>query len=277
VLAAFGGFSLITRLTIDYSVLFTALATMHIMITPLLTLVQMLPVFISSFVSVNRLRRYINYSSPQKPKGIQCVSDGPLLSFTNAVFGWDPEKPILSGMNLNLCSGEVLSISGPTNSGKSTIMNAVLGEAELLSGNMQTGTKKISYCSQKNWFIPGLSIRDTITLGKQFDIQLYNRIVKGCCLDKDILTLQLGDDAILDNTGAPLSGGQQKRVALARALYHEPDLLLLDEVLTGLDATTLRQVVDNLFGHDGIVKRSGRMGVLMVSTECKSNRGVVLR
>ena len=146
-LAAFGGFSLINRLAIDYSVLFTALATMHIMITPLLTLVQMLPVFISSFVSVNRLMSYINHPSPPNSEEIQSTRDGPLLSFTNTDLGWDAEKPIVSGINLNLCSGEVICISGPTNSGKSTIMNAILGEAKLMSGDMQTGWKKIAYCS----------------------------------------------------------------------------------------------------------------------------------
>ncbi len=269
VLAAFGGFSLIQTLTIDYSVLFTALATMQIMLTPLLSLVQMLPTFISSFVSVKRLKNYLDDPLEDDSDNIRYSEGGPRLSFSDTGLGWEIEKPIISNMSLILTGGGVVNISGPVGSGKSTILYTVLREANVLSGEMMIGTRKIAYCSQKAWFIPGLSIRDTITLGKQFDQTLYDQIVQCCCLNRDFQGLHLGDNATLDNTGAPLSGGQQKRVALARALYHEPELLLLDEVFTGLDVATRCQLGENLFGRNSFLKQHDTMAVLMVSTECK--------
>lgn len=267
VLSAFGGFSLIQSLTIDYSVLFTALATMQIMLTPLLSLVQMLPVFISSFVSVKRLKVYLDCPYTDVSDENSRSSGGEVLAFRHADIGWGEEKPIISDINLSLTSGDVVSISGPASSGKSTILNTVLREARVLSGEMAIGTTKIAYCCQKAWFVPGMSIRDSITLGKEFNEALYNQVVQCCCLDRDFQRLQAGDGAVLDSTGAPLSGGQQKRVALARGLYHEPELLLLDDVFTGLDISTKYQVMERMFGRNGFATQHDTMAVLMVSTE----------
>ncbi|KAM3521744.1 hypothetical protein NHJ13051_006054 [Beauveria bassiana] len=190
-LAAFGGVALLPWLSFDYTVLFTSLSMIQIMIMPLLSILQMLPEFFSAFVSWKRIRDYV------------------------------------------------------------------------AEGTTRMGAKHLTYCDQVPWFIPEMTIMENILFGKEFKSELYAEVVAACCLDYDFPTLPGGDETKLASNGSPLSGGQRKRVALARTLYDEAgELFLLDDILSGLDAKTRTQLAVNVFGPNGYLQKRRAAAIL---------------
>jgi ABC-type multidrug transport system fused ATPase/permease subunit len=102
----------------------------------------------------------------------------------------------------------------------------------------------ISYASQQSW-IQNLTIRDNITCGRNYDIRRYRKIIEACSLLPDLAELPLGDLTEIGERGLNLSGGQKARVALARAVYRDADIILLDDVMSALDSVVARNVFEN--------------------------------
>ncbi len=273
-LAAFGGVALMPRLSFDYTVLFTSLSMIQIMLTPLLSIIQMLPDLFSAFVSWKRIRDYVAEGTDEgkrvAPRSASKEETAGLrLHLDNTTAESAPESAFLKGVHLFVSAGELMVVSGAPGCGKSSFLKALLGEVRISAGTMTTGAAQLAYCDQLPWFIPEMTIKENILFGKAFDAELYTEVVAACCLDYDLPTLPKGDDTELASNGSPLSGGQRKRVSLARTLYDEgSDLVLLDDVFSGLDTKTRTQVVINLFGPNGFLQKR-RAAVIFCCTEGK--------
>lgn len=120
-------------------------------------------------------------------------------------------------------------------------MNVILGELPILKGSCKV-IGKIAYCSQEPWIFNG-SIRQMILCGKEMDSERYYRVIQASALEKDFRQLPLGDSSIIGEGGVSLSGGQKARVNLARCLYVDADIYLLDDPLSAVDA----HVSDHIF------------------------------
>lgn len=274
-LAAFGGVALLPRLRFDYSVLFTSLSLIQIMLTPLLSIIQMLPEFSGAFFSWKRIREYVTEGADegnhagQQPEGKEDAA-GLLLHLNSATVEWTLDLTFLKDTDLSVSSGELLIISGAPGCGKSSFLKTVLGEVRLRAGTMSTGARHLTYCDKVPWFVPEMTIKDNIMFGKDFDAELYSEVVAACCLDHDLSNLADRDHTRLASNGSPLSGGQRKRVSLARTLYDDAgDLVLLDDVFSGLDAKTRTQVAVNLFGCNGFLQKR-RAAAIFCCTESKN-------
>ena len=95
----------------------------------------------------------------------------------------------------------------------------------------------IAYVSQTSWIQSG-TIRDNILYGKPMDKAKYERAIKACALDKDINSFDHGDETEIGQRGLNLSGGQKQRIQLARAVYNDADMYLLDDPFSAVDAHT---------------------------------------
>lgn len=126
---------------------------------------------------------------------------------------------------------------------QSTLLNVILGELPILEGNRLV-IGKIAYCSQEPWIFNG-SIRQLILCGKEMNFDRYNQVIQATALDKDLSQLPDGDSSIIGEDGVSLSGGQKARVNLARCLYLEADIYLLDDPLSAVDA----HVASHIFQH----------------------------
>ncbi len=146
----------------------------------------------------------------------------------------------LRGLSLDVKPGELLVVAGPVGAGKSTLLDAILGEVACVRGpgvRLRPQTR-LGYCSQQAWIQSG-TVRDNIVFGggtKPFDEARYARALEACALDHDLRHLEDGDMTEIGELGVNLSGGQRARVALARAVYADSELYLLDDVLSAVDA-----------------------------------------
>jgi ABC-type multidrug transport system fused ATPase/permease subunit len=164
----------------------------------------------------------------------------------------------LHGVSLRVAPGELLIVLGQVGAGKSTLLQGLLGESCGEGAASLTPRSRVAYASQNAFLLNG-TLRDNILFGRAHDAARYAAVVSACCLLPDVASLPARDYTIIGERGVTLSGGQRARVALARALYGDPLVLLLDDVLSALDADTGRAVFSAALGPAGLARKAARI------------------
>ncbi|KAM9808192.1 cystic fibrosis transmembrane conductance regulator [Neosynchiropus ocellatus] len=159
------------------------------------------------------------------------------LFFTNLYV-----TPVLKNISLYLENGKMLAVAGSTGAGKSSLLMMILGELMPSDGKIRH-SGRISFSSQTSWIMPG-TIRDNILFGLTYDEYRYTSIIKACQLEEDLALLPENDKTLLVEGGVTLSGGQRARLGLARAVYKDADLYLLDAPFTHLDIVTEKEIFE---------------------------------
>ena len=163
----------------------------------------------------------------------------------------------LSNCNLTVPKGALCVIVGAVGSGKSTMLQAILSELHFEEGSVGVnGT--LAYVEQEPWIL-SMTARDNILMGQEYRPEDYNRIINCCCLHEDFESMTHGDQTLIGDRGINLSGGQKARVALARAVYRQADIYLLDDPLSAVDA----HVAGDLFDHCISGELAGKTRILV--------------
>ena len=163
----------------------------------------------------------------------------------------------LTGLNMRLEEGQILGIVGKVGSGKTLLLNALLGELPASPRTRLRIHGTLSYAPQIP-FILNQTLRENILFGSEYEEERYQRVIDACCLRDDLdLIGPARDMTQIGERGVTLSGGQKARVGLARACYAHASVVLLDDVFSALDASTSQAVFNGLFGSDGVLKECG--------------------
>ncbi|XP_022257889.1 multidrug resistance-associated protein 4-like isoform X2 [Limulus polyphemus] len=157
------------------------------------------------------------------------------------------EEPTLKDISVTVKPGELLAVVGPVGAGKTSLLMAILGELPALLGEVKV-QGKVAYASQEPWVFAG-TVRDNVVFGNTFNNEKYQRILEVCALDKDIKQLPFGDKTLVGEKGVSLSGGQKARVSLARAIYFDADVYLLDDPLSAVDTAVAKHLFDKCINH----------------------------
>jgi len=159
----------------------------------------------------------------------------------------------LRDLNLNIRQGQLVAIVGSVGCGKSSFLSAVLGEMHLRSGEVHLSKKivngeeqsmSIAYTDQRPWIV-NATVRDNIIFGKEYNEEQFNRAIFAACLVDDIKILPGGIMTEIGERGINLSGGQKARVSLARAIYNDADIYLLDDPISAVDAHVGMHIVEH--------------------------------
>jgi len=157
---------------------------------------------------------------------------------------WSPllERPTLQNVSLSATCGEFVGVTGPVGGGKTSLLMTILGELPVSSGYVSC-TGKMAFVSQTPWVFSG-TLRENIVFGMRFDKEKYNKVIELCDLGEDIANFPKRDLTEIGQRGAILSGGQRARVSLARAIYSDADIYLLDDPLSAVDAKVGKHLFD---------------------------------
>ncbi|XP_065897571.1 ATP-binding cassette sub-family C member 4-like [Dysidea avara] len=169
----------------------------------------------------------------------------PRIIVSNLTVSWtqEREKLVLNNVNFTVDkSNRLLAVVGPVGVGKSSILQCLLRELESLDGSVDI-EGSVSYASQEPWIFSG-TIKENILFGEIYDEAWFNRVVECCSLVKDIDEMPFSKDTLIGERGVNLSGGQKARVNLARAVYRDSDIMLLDDPLSAVDAAVSRHLFD---------------------------------
>ncbi|XP_044733468.1 multidrug resistance-associated protein 1-like [Chrysoperla carnea] len=252
-LITFGTFlSIDNRNVLDAKTAFVSLSLFNILKFPL----GMLPVMIFSVVQA-------------KPR-----HNGSPLVIENGTFRWDNKKKTLENINVNIEKGTLTALVGMIGSGKSSLINAFLGEMDLVSGKVNTfGT--IAYCPQQAW-IQNATVRANILFGKPFIPSFYDQVIEACALTFDIESLPSHDLTEIGEKGVNLSGGQRQRINLARAVYAKADIYFLDDPLSAVDTNVGKHIFDKVIGPQGLLKNTTRLFVTHGTTYLKQCDNIIV-
>lgn len=205
---------------------------------------------------------HVNNENPQST-GKKHSNAAIMLSDVTATWNADL-PPIISHLSLSLPKSKLTMIIGPVGCGKTTLLNAILGEVPHATGTIMLNREELGYCSQTPW-LTNATARENILGMCAFEATWYATVVRACGLDEDFRQLARADEAMVGSNGTTLSGGQKARIGLARVVYSRKRIALLDDVCSGLDATTEQQVWNNLFGPMGLLARQ-KTTVVMATT-----------
>ncbi|KAM9802672.1 ATP-binding cassette sub-family C member 4-like isoform 2-T2 [Syngnathus typhle] len=166
-----------------------------------------------------------------------------MMKIQDLVCYWDKqEAPTLQNVSFTIRPDQLLAVIGPVGSGKSSLLSAILGEMSEQSGAVKI-RGDVTYTSQQPWILPG-TVRSNILFGKELNRFKYDRVLRACALKRDMELLPGGDLASVGDRGANLSGGQKARVSLARAVYRDADIYLLDDPLSAVDAEVGKHIFE---------------------------------
>ncbi|XDA80100.1 hypothetical protein R6Z07F_010094 [Ovis aries] len=195
-------------------------------------------------VSLRRIKNFLSLDEiPQL--NTQLPSDGEMMvNMQDFTAFWDEESesPTLKGVSFTVRPAELLTVVGPVGAGKSSLLRALLGELPPSQGKVSVHGR-IAYVSQQPWMFPG-TVRSNILFGKKYEEERYEKVIKACALEEDFQNLKERDLTVTGDGGTPLSEGQKARVSLARAVYQDADIYLLDDPLSAVDAGVSRRLFE---------------------------------
>lgn len=156
--------------------------------------------------SENQFKPQIN--SKQEKRGAATLLKGPVLEIVDGSFGWD-DKALVKDVNLSVGKGEHVIITGPVGSGKSLLLQAIIGEAQPMSGSIKVNDSTVAYCAQTPW-VENNTPRDNVVRGALDDEIWRDRVIEACAL-RELFETKLPDETIGSN-GVRISGGERQRL-----------------------------------------------------------------
>ncbi|KAL8563678.1 hypothetical protein ACOMHN_035412 [Nucella lapillus] len=243
---------------LEPNVAFVSLSLLNILRQPM----NMLPSFVSDMVqahvSVTRIRDFL---SAEDINGFHVTvnpSAESAVQVDDASFTWDLRgSPALHNISLKIPCGKLVAVVGPVGAGKSSLLAAIMGEMEKVKGKV-TVKSGVSYVPQEPW-IQNCSFRDNIVFGRIFNQRWYRKVIRACALKADIDLMPGGDVAEIGEKGTNMSGGQKQRLSLARAVYHNADLFLLDDPLSAVDTHVGQHIFKKVFSSAGVLRHKTRV------------------
>jgi ATP-binding cassette subfamily C (CFTR/MRP) protein 10 len=228
------------KLTSD--VVFPCLAYFHLLYQPVTLASLAMSRQFTVRPSLARIKELVNAGeSNMMAMESDTANSSPAVSFKSASFAW-PSKDGIEAVTLHVGEldiprGKFTAIIGPNGAGKTSLLQAILGQMCFTKGSCHV-YGSVAYCAQDPWVMSGTLLENIIfNSPRGYDAQRYGDVIRSCGLDKDFAKLPGGiKEATIGESGSNLSGGQRSRVSLARALYSDADILLLDDPLSALDA-----------------------------------------
>ncbi|KAI2805279.1 hypothetical protein BLOT_004273 [Blomia tropicalis] len=281
-LVAFASFALYLVLdennSLDASKMFVSLAIFNIVRRPLAFFPQLITNSLMFMVSLKRISEFLNFTSNEDfiVKGQNLSKDfnnlknfqqktKPLIQIDKCTFSWSScdkmiNRFLLKNISISITEPKLYAIIGEVGTGKSSLLSAVLGQMSCVDHESHKFTVNgtIAYVPQNAWIQYG-TIRENILFGLNYDYKWYNKVIETCALEKDFSQFQDGDNMIVGQKGFSLSGGQKQRISIARALYSNADIILLDDPLSALDSHIAKHVFNRVIGPTGLLSNKIRL------------------
>uniref|UniRef100_A0A669CGU8 Canalicular multispecific organic anion transporter 2 n=1 Tax=Oreochromis niloticus TaxID=8128 RepID=A0A669CGU8_ORENI len=239
---------------LDAETAFVSISLFNILRFPLNMLPQVISSLVQASVSLKRVQNFLSHDELDPDS----VNRNNTITVVNGKFTWGKDDaPVLHNINVMVPQGSLLAVVGHVGCGKSSLISALLGDMEKVEGEVSV-RGSVAYVPQQAW-IQNATLRDNILFGNPYNEQKYNSVLEACALTPDLQVLPGGDMTEIGEKGINLSGGQRQRVSLARALYNDADVYLLDDPLSAVDAHVSKHIFDNLIGPEGALKGKTRI------------------
>ncbi|XP_071131058.1 multidrug resistance-associated protein 1-like [Mytilus edulis] len=214
--------------------------------------------FNTAYISYQRIEKFLNNEEIDDDFITRSEKTKYGITLDNGNFKWDKTaETILKDINLKIPEGSLIAVVGSVGSGKSSFLTSLLGEMETDTANINV-KGSVAYVAQQAW-IMNATLQDNVLFGDQLKQKEYEQIIDATSLRTDLEIFAAGDQTEIGEKGINLSGGQKQRVSLARALYKDADIYLLDDPLSAVDSHVGKHIFDSVIGPNGILKDKTRI------------------
>ncbi|XP_015722689.1 canalicular multispecific organic anion transporter 1 isoform X1 [Coturnix japonica] len=258
-LASFAVYVLVDENNVlDAQKAFTSISLFNVLRFPMAMLPMVLSSLVQTSVSKERLERYLGGEDLDTSSIHHDSIPGSAVRFSEATFTWEQDgNPVIRDVTLDIKPGSLVAVVGAVGSGKSSLISAMLGEMENIKGHINI-QGSLAYVPQQAW-IQNATLRDNILFGSELDEARYQKVIKACALLPDLELLPAGDQTEIGEKGINLSGGQKQRVSLARAVYNDADIYILDDPLSAVDAHVGKHLFEHVLGPKGLLQKKTRI------------------
>ncbi|KAH7305472.1 P-loop containing nucleoside triphosphate hydrolase protein [Stachybotrys elegans] len=262
---------------LQVSQVFSSLAIISMVTEPLVMFCQALPNFTQAVSCFGRIEKFLLLApatqTPAEDSSPSLALDnlpraatdsGSIFRFQNATISWGSEDgdAVLHDLTADIKPG-FTAIIGPVGAGKTTLLSSLIGETFAAQGAMSNPLSYVAFSPQTPWIMDDTIARNiTAGQGTDVDAKWMDICIDRCGLRADIESFPSGLQSPTGPNGSFLSGGQRQRVALARAMYSKRSVVILDDITSGFDPATSKEVVAQLFSRDGHFRKAGISVVL---------------
>lgn len=256
----------LTSHTLDPAPIFSSLALFNGLRMPLNMLPMVFGQILDAYASIKRVEEFMlaeeaaedaefnaeaqnaivvhdasfSWERTQRPSMEEGLEKGPAQNTPETMTLAEPFQ--IQGLNLTVGRSELIGVIGSVGSGKTSLLSAMAGDMRKTSGSVTFGGRR-AFCPQYAW-VQNATVRDNITFGQQMDRDFYQKVTGACALHPDFAMLPDGDLTEIGERGITVSGGQKSRLNLARAIYFNADIVLMDDPLSAVDAHVGRHIMD---------------------------------
>uniref|UniRef100_A0A453G411 ABC transporter C family member 3 n=1 Tax=Aegilops tauschii subsp. strangulata TaxID=200361 RepID=A0A453G411_AEGTS len=244
------GVCILVEIPLAAGTVLSALATFRILQDPIYNLPELVSMVTQTKVSLDRIEEFIKEDHQGKPSCYGNITGTKDLAMAGEIviepgeYSWEADTSskktkvtLKINSKVSIGKGLKVAVCGPVGSGKSSLLYSIMGEIPRVSGAEPTVVGSRAYVPQSAWIQTG-TIQDNVLFGKAMDRSLYEEVLQGCALDRDLELWANGDMTVVGERGVNLSGGQKQRIQLARALYSDSDVYFLDDPFSAVDAHT---------------------------------------
>ncbi|KAF8966510.1 multidrug resistance-associated ABC transporter [Flammula alnicola] len=276
---SYATYTVIMKEELTPSKIFSSISVFSMLRVQLSRISSQISTIIQGKVSLDRVHDFLQNTelldlyteTPMTLPNISLPPNKEAIGFNNTTFSWSLESqdgsltPTSRNFRLRI-DGELLFksncinlIVGPTGSGKTSMLMALLGEMHFIRSTADSWFNLpreggVAYAAQESW-VQNETIRENILFGSPYDEVRYRKVIHQCALEKDLELFEAGDQTEVGEKGLTLSS-KQARVTLARAIYSQAKIILLDDILAALDVHTSAWIVDKCFRGDLVKGRT---------------------
>ncbi|KAJ2502988.1 Multidrug resistance-associated protein 1 [Coemansia sp. RSA 1972] len=217
----------------------------------------------NNIIIEKRLKCQLANTLPQSR--VMSVGVVPSVNLNECSFKWNTTdtKPVLANVTLSASNGELVALVGKTGSGKTSLLLSICGEVEMDTGGGKV-VGRIGYLEQSPWIMND-TLRANVLFGREYDRKLFKKVVHACALAEDIAQWPDADLTVIGDRGINISGGQRARLALARTLYSQADVYILDDPLSAVDAHVKRHIMEHVILDTGML--GGKLRIVSTHLE----------
>ncbi|XP_077538722.1 multidrug resistance-associated protein 1-like isoform X3 [Haemaphysalis longicornis] len=257
-LVTFMTFLMVGNHSLDPVTAFVSLALFNTLRFSLLLIPDLIVGAVLCKVALARMKTFLVCEDVDSKQVGESPDEGDAVTMRQAAFSWHrDERVLLRDLSLHLPSGQLIAVVGHVGAGKTSFLSAILGELRVVSGSVDR-KGKVAYVPQQAW-IQNTTVRQNILLKRQYHSCFYERVVRACQLQTDLSALPAGDQTELGMRGVNLSGGQKQRISLARAVYQNADLYVMDDPLSAVDAQVCSALFHGVIGPRGLLRKKTRV------------------
>lgn len=232
---------------------------LQMLIWPIISIGELTNVLRQGGASMNRVEEVLHTTDDMEANGDLAVQSPGTLMMADLNFQYPSSlQKNLSQISINIPQGKMLGIVGKTGSGKTTLLRQLLRQYPMGDGDFRYGDQQIAALNKKEFgqligYVPqdhilfSRSVRENIAFGKP-DASMGEMMesIRLASFDEDLQKMEDGLDTLVGEKGVSISGGQKQRISLARVLIKDPEILILDDSLSAVDAKTEQKIIENI-------------------------------